>query len=112
VGEAVTDRERIMAAAAHLIAMIGNIANRPDIREVQKKQVQAILKLCQAEREAGWNEAIETAARVFESGDEYNEQTFYGPDNDDQVMLTFRVMAIIAHRLRALKRKEEGRDGC
>jgi hypothetical protein len=37
--------------AAAIVAMIGNVANRPDIRDVQEQQVQAILKLCKAERE-------------------------------------------------------------
>lgn len=52
---------------------------------------------------AGWTARGECDARLFEEGIIYNEQTF--TDGDDSVMLTFRVMAIIAHTIRTVGSK-------
>ena len=41
-----TDR----AIAERIVYMIGNIANRPDMREVQEKQIQMIVEALEAER--------------------------------------------------------------
>jgi hypothetical protein len=44
--------------ARDIVAMVGNISNRPDVTAVQNHQVVRILALIRAAQDEAWNEAL------------------------------------------------------
>jgi len=53
-----------------IVGLIGNIANRPDIREVQERQVKEIRALILAERKACSEIASSMSVGWYKSGEE------------------------------------------
>ena len=49
-----------------IVGLIGNIGNRPDIREVQKRQVEEIKRLVAEARNEGWHDGYHSGSGVNE----------------------------------------------
>jgi hypothetical protein len=51
-----------------IVGLIENVANRPDIRETQKRQVEEIYKMRLEAEQRGWDRAIDAAKNVLNGG--------------------------------------------
>lgn len=60
--------------AKEIVRLIGNIANRPDLVEIQNKQVELISSALKQEREIKWP----TEEEILNQFGEFRDWSFYG----------------------------------